>query len=192
MKFSKVTKAVRLTLGSSAPADADDPLGRDYVGYSQELAPEELWERARGVWKLRADHVAASSIALVVFDRRVVLVASISGIAFHRGALSIVGAPISGHALIGHPDPLHTADPLAHGVFGLGQVGNGIDVISSRWVVEREPPTTAYSLRHEGKNMFAEQSGSGDRAGDGHDRAFGGAASLPVPNPGLVVLHRAQ
>ncbi|MGR6520174.1 zinc-ribbon domain-containing protein (plasmid) [Rhodococcus erythropolis] len=150
MKFGKVTKAVRLTLGSSAPADADDPLGRDYVGYSQELAPEELWERARGVWKLRADHVAASSIALVVFDRRVVLVASISGIAFHRGALSIVGAPISGHALIGHPDPLHTADPLAHGVFGLGQVGNGIDVISSRWVVEREPPTTAYSLRHEG------------------------------------------
>lgn len=77
---------------------------------------------ARGVWKLRANHVAASSIVLVVFDRRVVLVAAISSVPFDRGALAIVGMPLSGHALIGRLDPLHTPNPLAHGVFDQGKV----------------------------------------------------------------------
>ncbi|MCT6735387.1 zinc-ribbon domain-containing protein [Rhodococcus qingshengii] len=115
--FPMTTTAVRLTLDESAPADPDDPLGRDHVGYAPNLAPDELWERARGVWKLRADHVAASSIALAVFDRKVVLVASISGVSFHNGSVSIVGTPIPDHPLTGSPDPLHTPNPLAHGTF---------------------------------------------------------------------------
>lgn len=122
MEFSARITAVRLTLGESTPAAMDDPLGRSYIGYAPDLAPEELWERARGLWKLRADYVAASSTALVVFDRKVVLVASISGASFHRDALAIVGAPKSDHPLIGRPDPLHTPNPLAHGTFDQGQV----------------------------------------------------------------------
>lgn len=122
MEFVQRTTAVRLTLGDSAPADADDPLGRDYIGYAPDLTPEQLWERARGVWKLRADYVAASSIALVVVERRVVMVASISGVTFHRGTLALVGNPMPDHPLIGRPDPLHTPNPLAHGTFDQGQV----------------------------------------------------------------------
>ncbi|MFD4785376.1 hypothetical protein ACFWNH_30625 [Rhodococcus qingshengii] len=74
------------------------------------------------MWKLRADYVAASSIAWVVFERRVVIVASISGVTFHRGALSVVGNPMPDHPLMGRPDPFHTPNPLAHGTFDQGQV----------------------------------------------------------------------
>lgn len=122
MEFPQRITAVRVTLGESAVADVDDPLGRLQVGYAPDLSLEELWERARGVWKLRADHVAASSIVLVVFDRRIVLVASISGVSFHRDALAIVGTPLLGHPLVGRPDPLHTPNPLAHGAFDQGKV----------------------------------------------------------------------
>lgn len=122
MEFRQRITAVRVTLAVSGSADADDPLGRGYIGYAPDLSPEELWERARGVWKLRADHVAASSIVLVVFDRRIVLVASISGVSFHRDALAIVGTPLPGHPLVGRSDPLHTPNPLAHGVFEQGKV----------------------------------------------------------------------
>lgn len=122
MEFPQRITAVRVTLAESASADVDDPLGRVHVGYAPDLAPEELWERARGVWKVRADHVVASSIVLVVFDRRVVLVASISGLSVHRDGLAIVGTPLAGHPLIGRPDPLHTPNPLAHGSFDQGKV----------------------------------------------------------------------
>lgn len=121
MEFPQRITAVRVTLAESASADVDDPLGRVHVGYAPDLAPEELWERARGVWKVRADHVVASSIVLVVFDRRVVLVASISGLSVHRDGLAIVGTPLVGHPLIGRPDPLHTPNPLAHGSFDQGR-----------------------------------------------------------------------
>ncbi|MFC9557358.1 zinc-ribbon domain-containing protein [Rhodococcus sp. NPDC056960] len=108
--------AVRVTLGDSAPAGPDDPLGRTHVGYTAGLPPQELWERGRGVWKLRADHVAASTIVLIVYDRTVVLVASIAGLTLHRGGLAILGEPLTDHPLIGRLDPLHTPNPLAHGV----------------------------------------------------------------------------
>jgi hypothetical protein len=108
--------AVRVTLGDSAPAGPDDPLGRTHLGYAPELPPQELWERGRGVWKLRADHVAASTIVLVVYDRTVVLVASVTGLTVHRGGLAILGEPLTDHPLLGRPDPLHTPNPLAHGV----------------------------------------------------------------------------
>ncbi|MDX5961784.1 zinc-ribbon domain-containing protein [Rhodococcus opacus] len=108
--------AVRVTLGESSPADTDDPLGRTHVGYARDLPLQELWERGRGVWKLRADHVAASTIVLVVYDKTIVLVASITGLTLHRGGLAILGEPLTDHPLIGRPDPLHTPNPLAYGV----------------------------------------------------------------------------
>ena len=122
MEFPQRVRAVRVTLAESASADVGDPLRRVHVGYAPGLSPEELWERARGLWKLRADHVVASSIVLVVFDRRVVLVASISGLSVHRDGLAIVGTPLVGHPLIGRPDPLPTPNPLAHGSFDQGKV----------------------------------------------------------------------
>ncbi|MDH6291926.1 zinc-ribbon domain-containing protein [Rhodococcus opacus] len=116
--------AVRVTLGDSAPADPDDPLGRTHIGYAPGLTPQELWERGRGVWKLRADHVAASTIVLIVYDKTIVLVASITGLTLHRGGLAILGEPVPDHRLIGTPDPLHTPNPLAHGVIK-GEVERG-------------------------------------------------------------------
>ncbi|QSE87159.1 zinc-ribbon domain-containing protein (plasmid) [Rhodococcus pseudokoreensis] len=108
--------AVRVTLGESTPAATDDPLGRTHIGYAPDLPLQELWERGRGVWKLRADHVAASTIVLVVYDKTIVLVASITGLTLHRGGLAILGEPLTDHPLIGRPDPLHTPNPLAYGV----------------------------------------------------------------------------
>ncbi|MHA4854419.1 hypothetical protein L1080_033530 [Rhodococcus sp. MSC1_016] len=108
--------AVRVTLGESSPADLDDPLGRTHVGYAPDLTPQELWERGRGIWKFRADHVAASTIMLLVHDKTVVLVASVTGLTLHRGGLAILGEPLTDHPLVGRPDPLHTPNPLAYGV----------------------------------------------------------------------------
>jgi hypothetical protein len=68
------------------------------------------------VWKFRADHVAASTIVLIVHDKTIVLVASITGLTLHRGGLAILGEPLTDHPLTGRPDPLHTPNPLAHGV----------------------------------------------------------------------------
>ena len=122
--------AVRVTLAESSPAPGDDPFGRTHLGYDRDLTPQELWARGRGVWKLRADHVAASTIALMVHDKTVVLVGSITGLTVHRGGLAILGDPIPDHPLIGTPDPLHTPSPLAHGV---------IDDQSDRNGTERPP-----------------------------------------------------
>jgi hypothetical protein len=108
--------ALRVTLDESSPAALDDPLGRTHVGYSPELTPQDLWERGRGVWKFRADHVAASTIVLMVHDKTVVLVGSITGLTLHRGGLAILGEPLTEHPLLGKPDPLYTPNPLAHGV----------------------------------------------------------------------------
>ena len=116
--------ALRVTLGESSPADTDDPLGRTHVGYSPDLTPQELWERGRGVWKFRAAHVAASTIVLMVYDKTIVLVASIAGLTLHRGGLAILGEPLTDHLLIGRPDPLHTPNPLAYGVIN-GEVERG-------------------------------------------------------------------
>ncbi|MDI9940329.1 zinc-ribbon domain-containing protein [Rhodococcus sp. IEGM 1351] len=116
--------AVRVTLAESCPADPDDPLGRTHLGYAPGLTPPELWKRGRGVWKLRADHVAASTIILIVFDKTIVLVASVTGLTLHRGGVAILGEPVPDHPLIGRPDPLHTPNPLAHGVIK-GEVERG-------------------------------------------------------------------
>ena len=108
--------AVRVTLDDSAPAASDDPLGRTHIGYAPDLTPQELWERGRGIWKLRADHIAASTVLLMVYDKTIVLVASITGLTLHRGGLAILGEPLTDHPLTGRPDPLHTPNPLAYGV----------------------------------------------------------------------------
>ncbi|WP_257226565.1 hypothetical protein [Rhodococcus opacus] len=62
------------------------------------------------MWKFRADHVAASTIVLIVSDKTIVLVGSITGMTLHRGGLALLGEPLP------DPDPLHTPNPLAHGV----------------------------------------------------------------------------
>ncbi|AWK76987.1 hypothetical protein CBI38_36910 (plasmid) [Rhodococcus oxybenzonivorans] len=113
--------ALRVTLPTVSPAEPDDPLGRTHVGYAPGLTSQELWERGRGIWKFRADHVAASKIMLLVHDKTVVLVASITGLTLHRGGLAILGEPLTDHPLIGRPDPLHTPNPLAHGIINHGQ-----------------------------------------------------------------------
>ncbi|MFC9557757.1 hypothetical protein ACFTWF_43900 [Rhodococcus sp. NPDC056960] len=50
-----------------------------------------------------------------MFDKTVVLVASVTGLTLHRGGLAIFGEPLTDHPLIGKPDPLHTPNPLANG-----------------------------------------------------------------------------
>lgn len=51
----------------------------------------------------RADHIAASTIVLMVHDKTVVLVASIAGLTLHRGGLAILGEPLTDHPLFGPP-----------------------------------------------------------------------------------------
>ena len=55
-------------------------------------------------------------LALLVYDKTIVLVASITGLTLHRGGLAILGEPHTEHPLVGKPDPLHTPNPLAYGV----------------------------------------------------------------------------
>lgn len=107
-----------------APPIPTNPLGRTHLGYTPGLTPTELWERGRGVWKLRADHVAASTIVLIVFDKTVVLVGSITGLTLHRGGLAILGEPVPDHPLIGKPDPAAHTESLTHGVIQ-GEVERG-------------------------------------------------------------------
>lgn len=107
--------AVRVCLGAEEAAPSNDPLGRPWIGYREGLTAEQLWERGRGVWRWPLDHVAASTILLIVHDRKVVAVGSIAGVMFHGDGLAIVGEPIEKHRLIGAADPLHTTNPLGHG-----------------------------------------------------------------------------
>ena len=51
------------------------------------------------MWKFRADHVAASTIVLLVHDKTVVLVGSVAGLTLHRGGLAILGEPLTDHHL---------------------------------------------------------------------------------------------
>lgn len=46
---------IQLTIGSVGPADADDVLGRERVGYYKGISDEDLYEAARAAWLLGAD-----------------------------------------------------------------------------------------------------------------------------------------
>jgi hypothetical protein len=45
---------IHIKLGPARPAAEDDTMRRDYVGWSPDLSPQELYERNRGRWKLGA------------------------------------------------------------------------------------------------------------------------------------------
>ncbi|MGW4340450.1 hypothetical protein ACWEK5_47965 [Rhodococcus koreensis] len=60
-------------------------------------------------------HVAASTIALIVYDKTIVLVSSITGRALHRGGLAILGEPLTDHPSSASPTRCTHRTP-AHGV----------------------------------------------------------------------------
>ncbi|WP_280454168.1 zinc-ribbon domain-containing protein [Nocardia brasiliensis] len=111
----RTTLALRARLDPAEVPVTGDPLGRTFLGYREGLGPAQLWDRGRGVWRFQAQHIVASTLLLVVHDRHVVLVGSITGLTIHPQGLAVLGEPLPDHPLIGHLDPLHTPNPIAHG-----------------------------------------------------------------------------
>ncbi|MEO7014938.1 MAG: hypothetical protein ABI130_09405 [Leifsonia sp.] len=108
---------VRIKLGPDRAAPQPDPLGRERIGYKPGLTVNELWERGRGVWKVKLPNVAAADLLVLVADGVVVGVGSIDGVAFVGDRVAISGRPDPQHPLIGQPDPVPNAsrNPPAYG-----------------------------------------------------------------------------
>ncbi|ROR76132.1 hypothetical protein SAMN06295974_3720 [Plantibacter flavus] len=113
------TPVVRIKLGEDRPAPSPDALGRTRIGFLPGLAPVDLWERGRGVWKASLPNVAAAELALLVANGVVVAVGTIDGVFFVSGGrIAINGEPDPLHPLIGQPDPLANGsqNPIAYGI----------------------------------------------------------------------------
>ncbi|MFG1913022.1 hypothetical protein [Kribbella sp. NPDC048928] len=110
--------AVRVKMGAGRTAPQPDPLGRALIGYAADLAPAELWERGRGVWKAKVAAIAESDLAILAVDGQVVMVGTVNGVTFHEDRVAISGRPLPTHPLIGGPDPLHndSRNPIAYGL----------------------------------------------------------------------------
>src|SRR4051794_15146255 len=96
---------IQIKLGPVRPAAEADPMHRDYVGWSPDQSPQELYERNRGRWKFGA---RARSERYAVFSSTVtglvVLVVEIDGLEdVGDGKFAIVGTVLE------RGDPVHDA-----------------------------------------------------------------------------------
>jgi hypothetical protein len=113
----QVVQAVRIRLVDERPAPQPDPLGRAHIGYAAGLAPAELWDRARGVWKAKLATLAECTLAVIVYNDTVVGVGTVEAIAPREDRVAIDGRILAHHPLLGQPDPLHNTsrNPLTYG-----------------------------------------------------------------------------
>lgn len=113
----QVVQAVRIRLVDERAAPQPDPLGRAHVGYVAGLAPAELWDRARGVWKAKLATLAECAMAVIVYNDTVVGVGTVEAIAPREDRVAINGRILVDHPLVGQPDPLHNAsrNPITYG-----------------------------------------------------------------------------
>lgn len=70
---------LHITLGFEQPVTDDDPLGREYFGYSHRMTDQELYETNRGVWILGA-RANRESYALFTYQGKVRLAVAIDDI----------------------------------------------------------------------------------------------------------------
>lgn len=99
-------------------SDVNDPLGRDYIGYREDLSTEELWERGRGPWRCDPVRMLRSKILVITNpDDVVVMVGTISKVAMVNDRVLVEGDPLIHHPLIGGDDPLVNSsfNPVAWG-----------------------------------------------------------------------------
>ncbi|MFE3194539.1 tetratricopeptide repeat protein [Nocardia sp. NPDC059240] len=112
--------AIRLRLGPFAEAAADDPLGREYVGWFPRMTEAEAWESGRGMWKL-GGRARRERFAFVVGGGNVCAIAEIVDITDRKDRSALVGGLLAtGHpvydAWIGKPDPFANTsrNPVAY------------------------------------------------------------------------------
>jgi hypothetical protein len=84
---------IHVKLGPIRPAAPDDTMRRDFVGWSPDQTPQQLYERNRGRWKLGAragvERYAAFSATVI---QRIVLVVEKTGLEdVGGGKMAIVG-----------------------------------------------------------------------------------------------------
>lgn len=113
---SKNISVVRIKIAAVQPARRleDD---RDVIGYEDGLSELEVWERGRKAWKMKADKVLSSELALISHGGIVRAVGTVSGVSKQGDRLVIEGTVIPGHPLVGRPDPLHNTsqNPITYG-----------------------------------------------------------------------------
>jgi len=112
---------IHVKLGPIRPAAPDDTMGRDYVGWSPDQTPQQLYDRNRGRWKLGARagverYVAFSSTTL----QQIVLVVEKTGLDdVGGGKLAIRGNILGpGHpvydGLLGQPSLDRHRNPITY------------------------------------------------------------------------------
>lgn len=85
---------IQINIRSRHEAKPDDELGREYCGWSDRLTPEEVYEAARGCWKL-GDRADSERFAVVVHRGLVRCVIEIDRIEpVSTGLRAIVGRPV--------------------------------------------------------------------------------------------------
>lgn len=90
---------IQINIRSRHEANPDDELGRGYCGWSDRLTPEEVYEAARGCWKL-SDRADSERFAVVVHRGLVRCVIEIDRIEpVSTGRRAIVGRAVGE----GHP-----------------------------------------------------------------------------------------
>jgi hypothetical protein len=71
---------IHIKLGPARPAAADDPMDRDFVGWSPDQTPEQLFARNRGRWLLGARAAVEQYVAFSsTITKQVVLVVAKTG-----------------------------------------------------------------------------------------------------------------
>jgi hypothetical protein len=109
-------RVLLITLGPARAADADDALGRSFVGYSPTMTDEEMHEANRGCWVLgqRADR---ENYALFSYQGMVVQAMEIREIVPAGARRALVGPILGpGHPVhdeyVGNPSPAQHRNPV--------------------------------------------------------------------------------
>lgn len=75
---------IQITVQDRFRAAEDDPLGREWVGAWEGMTPEEVYETARGVWRLNRANFppfnAGHSLAIVVWRDEVIGAFTVEGL----------------------------------------------------------------------------------------------------------------
>lgn len=115
---NKFIPVVRIKIAAEQTSRRNDDT-RELIGYRDGLTTDEIWERGREAWKMRAEKALASELLLISHAGVIRMVGTVEGVKKHEGGrLGIEGTPIPSHPLIGQPDPLHNSsqNPVAYGL----------------------------------------------------------------------------